>query len=122
MLKLANGAPAPPTDQPHLSQILSDHNKPRIDGKLDVDAVLFSAHPDDSAVLSELCATLSHLAVRNEFCQDIVDLGGLAFIISLLADGLDCQVSCWRLSVRASSLLNTHKRLAVVRRMSCRSL
>lgn len=49
------------------------------------------AHPENTSVLSELCATLSRLAVRNEFCQDIVDLGGLKFMITLLADSLDCQ-------------------------------
>ncbi|XP_016387254.1 armadillo repeat-containing protein 6-like, partial [Sinocyclocheilus rhinocerous] len=49
------------------------------------------AHPGNTAVLSELCATLSRLAVRNEFCQDIVDLGGLTFMITLLADSLDRQ-------------------------------
>ncbi|XP_073705398.1 armadillo repeat-containing protein 6 isoform X2 [Garra rufa] len=49
------------------------------------------AHPENKSVLSELCATLSRLAVRNEFCQDIVDLGGLNFMITLLADSLDYQ-------------------------------
>ncbi|XP_066552352.1 armadillo repeat-containing protein 6 [Amia ocellicauda] len=49
------------------------------------------AHPDNTSVLSELCGTLSRLAVRNEFCQDIVDLGGLTFMMSLLADSLDHQ-------------------------------
>ncbi|KAG1932089.1 armadillo repeat-containing protein 6 isoform X2 [Pimephales promelas] len=47
------------------------------------------AHSENTSVLSELCAALSRLAVRNEFCQDIVDLGGLNFMITLLADGLD---------------------------------
>ncbi|KAJ8366633.1 hypothetical protein AAFF_G00348320 [Aldrovandia affinis] len=50
-----------------------------------------NAHPGNPGVLSELCATLSRLAVRNEFCQDIVDLGGLSFMMDLLADGLDHQ-------------------------------
>ncbi|NXG73020.1 ARMC6 protein, partial [Baryphthengus martii] len=44
---------------------------------------------DNSSVLSELCATLSRLSVRNEFCQEIVDLGGLNFMVSLLADCVD---------------------------------
>ncbi|XP_030112909.4 armadillo repeat-containing protein 6 [Taeniopygia guttata] len=44
------------------------------------------AFRDDCGVLSELCATLSRLAVRNEFCQEIVDLGGLNFLLTLLAD------------------------------------
>ncbi|KAH0625767.1 hypothetical protein JD844_033998 [Phrynosoma platyrhinos] len=29
---------------------------------------------------AKVCATLARLSVRNEFCQDIVDLGGLNFI------------------------------------------
>ncbi|XP_019393880.1 PREDICTED: armadillo repeat-containing protein 6 [Crocodylus porosus] len=47
------------------------------------------AFPGDSSVLTELCATLSRLSVRNEFCQEIVDLGGLNFMVSLLADCID---------------------------------
>lgn len=47
------------------------------------------AHLDNTSVLSELCATLSHLAVRNEFCQDICDLGGLKLIMTLLAEGFE---------------------------------
>ncbi|XP_030921165.1 armadillo repeat-containing protein 6 [Geospiza fortis] len=47
------------------------------------------AFTDNSGVLSELCATLSRLSVRNEFCQDIVDLGGLNFMVTLLADCME---------------------------------
>ncbi|XP_071434127.1 armadillo repeat-containing protein 6 isoform X2 [Pithys albifrons albifrons] len=47
------------------------------------------AFTDNSAVLSELCATLSRLSVRNEFCQEIVDLGGLNLMVTLLADCID---------------------------------
>ncbi|KAM4552702.1 armadillo repeat-containing protein 6 isoform 1-T3 [Odontesthes bonariensis] len=50
------------------------------------------AHHDNSSVLSELCATLSRLAVRNEFCQDICDLGGLKFMMTLLADSYESAV------------------------------
>ncbi|KAL4608055.1 armadillo repeat-containing protein 6 [Arapaima gigas] len=58
------------------------------------------AHSENPIVLSELCGTLSRLAVRNEFCQDIVDLGGLKFMLSLLADSLDHQHLCyWTMSV-----------------------
>uniref|UniRef100_A0AAY4ELG7 Armadillo repeat-containing protein 6 n=1 Tax=Denticeps clupeoides TaxID=299321 RepID=A0AAY4ELG7_9TELE len=57
--------------------------------KVIIDAA--KAHPQNTSVLSELCSTLSRLAVRNEFCQDIVDLGGLNFMMSLLADSLECQ-------------------------------
>uniref|UniRef100_A0A9L0RWV7 Armadillo repeat containing 6 n=1 Tax=Equus caballus TaxID=9796 RepID=A0A9L0RWV7_HORSE len=44
------------------------------------------AFPDNPSVLSELCSTLSRLAVRNEFCQMVVDLGGLSVLVALLAD------------------------------------
>ncbi|XP_060940953.1 armadillo repeat-containing protein 6 [Limanda limanda] len=47
------------------------------------------AHPDNSSVLAELCSTLSRLAVRNEFCQDICDMGGLKFMMTLLADSYE---------------------------------
>uniref|UniRef100_A0A8D0L7W2 Armadillo repeat containing 6 n=1 Tax=Sphenodon punctatus TaxID=8508 RepID=A0A8D0L7W2_SPHPU len=49
------------------------------------------AFTDDPSVLSELCATLSRLSVRNEFCQEIVDLGGLNFMVALLADCINHQ-------------------------------
>uniref|UniRef100_A0A9L0R4C1 Armadillo repeat-containing protein 6 n=1 Tax=Equus caballus TaxID=9796 RepID=A0A9L0R4C1_HORSE len=45
-----------------------------------------TAFPDNPSVLSELCSTLSRLAVRNEFCQMVVDLGGLSVLVALLAD------------------------------------
>nr|XP_039321378.1 armadillo repeat-containing protein 6 [Saimiri boliviensis boliviensis] len=47
---------------------------------------------DNPGILSELCGTLSRLAVRNEFCQEVVDLGGLSILVSLLADCNDHQV------------------------------
>ncbi|KAG9486475.1 hypothetical protein GDO78_006707 [Eleutherodactylus coqui] len=47
---------------------------------------------DNSIVLSELCSTVARLCVRNEFCQDVVDLGGLNFMLALLADCIDHQV------------------------------
>ncbi|XP_054888461.1 armadillo repeat-containing protein 6 isoform X2 [Poeciliopsis prolifica] len=47
------------------------------------------AHLSNTSALSELCATLSRLAVRNEFCQDICDLGGLKFMMTLLADSYE---------------------------------
>ncbi|XP_078280368.1 armadillo repeat-containing protein 6 [Rhinoraja longicauda] len=49
-------------------------------------AKVFAENP---TVLRELCSTLSKLAVRNEFCQEIVDLGGLNFMVALLADCID---------------------------------
>lgn len=51
-----------------------------------------TGHLDNTSVLSELCATLSRLAVRNEFCQDICDLGGLKLMMTLLADSYESSV------------------------------
>lgn len=51
-----------------------------------------TAFPDNPSVLSELCSTLSHLTVRNEFCQEVVDLGGLGILVALLANCNNHQV------------------------------
>ncbi|XP_059418702.1 armadillo repeat-containing protein 6-like [Carassius carassius] len=67
----------------HARMIVQEHNG------LKVIVEAAKAHPENTSVLSELCGTLSRLAVRDEFCQDIVDLGGLRFMITLLADSLD---------------------------------
>ncbi|KAL0966444.1 hypothetical protein UPYG_G00295380 [Umbra pygmaea] len=67
----------------HAKAIVLEHNGL----KVIVDAA--KAHPDNSSVLSVLCATLCSLAVRNEFCQDICDLGGLKFMMTLLADSYE---------------------------------
>lgn len=51
-----------------------------------------TAHLNNTSVLSDICATLSCLAVRNEFCQDISDLGGLKLMLTLLADSYETSV------------------------------
>lgn len=53
---------------------------------------LSAAFPDNPSVLGELCSTLSHLTVRNEFCQEVVDLGGLGILVALLANCNNHQV------------------------------
>lgn len=53
---------------------------------------LCTAFPDNPGVLSELFSTLSRLAVRNEFCQEVIDLGGLGILVTLLTDCSDHQV------------------------------
>lgn len=67
----------------HAKMIVLEHNGL----KILIDAA--KAHLSNTSVLSELCASLSRLAVRNEFCQDICDLGGLKLIMTLLADNYD---------------------------------
>ncbi|KAM9349443.1 armadillo repeat-containing protein 6 [Symphorus nematophorus] len=64
----------------HAKMIVLEHNG------LKVLIEAAKAHLDNTSVLSEICATLSRLAVRNEFCQDICDLGGLKLMMTLLAD------------------------------------
>lgn len=54
--------------------------------------------PDNPSILSELCSTLSRLAVRNEFCQEVVDLGGLSVLVALLTDCSDHQVGVHNVS------------------------
>ncbi|XP_012730147.2 armadillo repeat-containing protein 6 [Fundulus heteroclitus] len=67
----------------HAKSIVLEHNGL----KILIEAA--KAHRSNTSVLSELCATLSRLAVRNEFCQDICDLGGLKFMMTLLADSYE---------------------------------
>uniref|UniRef100_A0A1A7YL87 Armadillo repeat containing 6 n=1 Tax=Iconisemion striatum TaxID=60296 RepID=A0A1A7YL87_9TELE len=67
----------------HAKSIVLEHNG------LKVLVEAAKAHPNNTSVLSELCATLSRLAVRNEFCQDICDLGGLKLMMTLLADSYE---------------------------------
>ncbi|XP_042353457.1 armadillo repeat-containing protein 6, partial [Plectropomus leopardus] len=67
----------------HAKMIVLEHNG------LKVLVEAAKAHLDNTSVLSELCATLSRLAVRNEFCQDICDLGGLKLMMTLLADSYE---------------------------------
>ncbi|XP_056149408.1 armadillo repeat-containing protein 6 [Lampris incognitus] len=69
----------------HAKMIVLEHNG------LKVIIEAAKAHKDNISILSELCATLSRLAVRNEFCQDICDLGGLKFMMTLLADSFESQ-------------------------------
>ena len=49
----------------------------------------------DTKVLGELFLTLSRLAVRNEFCQEIMDLGGLGLMLGALEKNMDHQVMVW---------------------------
>ncbi|XP_014867981.1 PREDICTED: armadillo repeat-containing protein 6 [Poecilia mexicana] len=67
----------------HAKSIVLEHNGL----KILIEAA--QAHLSNTSALSELCATLSRLAVRNEFCQDICDLGGLKFMMTLLADSYE---------------------------------
>ncbi|CAN9503465.1 unnamed protein product [Ophioblennius macclurei] len=67
----------------HAKMIVLEHNGL----KILIEAA--KAHIDNTSVLSEICGTLSRLAVRNEFCQDICDLGGLKLMMTLLANSYE---------------------------------
>ncbi|EDQ92530.1 uncharacterized protein MONBRDRAFT_22281 [Monosiga brevicollis MX1] len=68
----------------HAKLIVSEHNAlPAILQAIET----FAA---DDAVLQELCSTLARLAVRNEYCRDIVALGGLRSVLGVLARD-DCS-------------------------------
>lgn len=47
----------------------------------------------DVGVLGELFSTLSKLAVRDEFCKEVMDLGGLKLILLTLQENLKHQVT-----------------------------
>ncbi|XP_004616888.2 armadillo repeat-containing protein 6 isoform X1 [Sorex araneus] len=49
------------------------------------------AFPNNLDLLSKLCGTLAHLTIRNNYCQEVVDLGGLALLETLLATCGDHQ-------------------------------
>ena len=55
--------------------------------------LLLTDYADDQSVLGELFLTLSKLAVRNEFCQDILELGGLDLMLQALGKSMDNQAS-----------------------------
>nr|XP_002125662.1 armadillo repeat-containing protein 6 isoform X1 [Ciona intestinalis] len=48
-------------------------------------------HASDPAISSELCLTMSKLMVRSEFCQQLVDMGGLDVILGMIDKHLERQ-------------------------------
>ncbi|XP_029380969.1 armadillo repeat-containing protein 6 [Echeneis naucrates] len=83
----------------HAKMIVLEHNGL----KILIEAA--KAHIDNISVLSELCAALSRLAVRNEFCQDICDLGGLKLMMTLLAE-------CYETAELVRQVLNALRAIA----------
>jgi len=51
---------------------------------LELLTTLLTEFESNNEVITELLPTLSRLAVRNEFCQEIVELGGLKFVSDIL--------------------------------------
>ena len=59
---------------------------------------IFSIHVSadfkaDETLLAELYQTLTSLAVRNEFCQEIMDLGGVKLMLETIEHNPSNQVS-----------------------------
>ncbi|XP_008554566.1 armadillo repeat-containing protein 6 homolog [Microplitis demolitor] len=52
---------------------------------------LLSEFKDDEAVVGDLMATLASLVVRNEFCQEVEDAGGLTFILDVMINHADTE-------------------------------
>lgn len=55
-------------------------------------SVLDVSDSSDQSIVGEVMATLGRLAVRNEFCQKIVDLGGLKYVSGAMAEHMSNQV------------------------------
>ncbi|XP_006821593.1 armadillo repeat-containing protein 6-like [Saccoglossus kowalevskii] len=67
-----------------------DHAKMIVEeGALKTILATMQEHTNDKVTMSELCASLSRLAVRNDICQEIVDLGGLKLVLKILVENND---------------------------------
>lgn len=52
-----------------------------------------AAYEDNADVLPEIFQAISRLAVRDEFCRQVLDLGGIKQILTILSVNLQHQVS-----------------------------
>lgn len=50
----------------------------------------------DTKVVGDLMITLAALIVRNEFCQEVEDAGGLKFILDIMTDYPDSEKLNWQ--------------------------
>nr|CAB3223154.1 armadillo repeat-containing protein 6 [Phallusia mammillata] len=94
----------------HIKKVVNDHKG--IERLFE----LLKVHEEDAVLAKELCLTLSNLMVRNEFCQQFVDLGGLEVINRIFNFHLEKQVvikSCITLLKAISG--NDEVKVAVVK-------
>lgn len=54
--------------------------------------ILISAHKDDLATTHELLSTLGALVVREEFCREVEECGGLSMIMDIMVNFPDDEV------------------------------
>lgn len=50
----------------------------------------------DTNVIGDLMITLAALVVRNEFCQEVEDAGGLKFILDIMTEYPDSEKLNWQ--------------------------
>jgi hypothetical protein len=53
----------------------------------------FSAHKDDLETVNELLSTLGALVVREEFCREVEECGGISIILDIMVTYPDDEVS-----------------------------
>ncbi|CAD6201268.1 GSCOCG00000069001-RA-CDS [Cotesia congregata] len=58
---------------------------------IDILTNLLSEFKDDEDVVGDLMATLASLVVRNEYCQDVEDAGGLTLILEVMINHADSE-------------------------------
>ena len=65
-------------------------------------------HVDDSELMVELFELIGRLSVRDEFCQKVLELGGVASILSALQNSISDKVyiSIFALSFAYKSFLD----------------
>ncbi|KAK9308252.1 hypothetical protein QLX08_001717 [Tetragonisca angustula] len=65
-------------------------------GALNVLTGLMPKYKKDKGVVGDLIITLAALIVRNEFCQEVEDAGGLKFVIDVMIDYPDSEKLNWQ--------------------------
>ncbi|XP_076667885.1 armadillo repeat-containing protein 6 homolog [Andrena cerasifolii] len=65
-------------------------------GALNVITGLMPRFRKDKGVVGDLMITLAALIVRNEFCQEVEDAGGLKFVIDIMIDYPDSEKLNWQ--------------------------
>ncbi|XP_066588316.1 armadillo repeat-containing protein 6 homolog [Prorops nasuta] len=65
-------------------------------GALNVITSLIPRFHKDKSVVGDLLITLASLIVRNEFCQEVEDAGGLKFILDVMIDYPDSEKLNWQ--------------------------
>ncbi|XP_011877895.1 PREDICTED: armadillo repeat-containing protein 6 homolog [Vollenhovia emeryi] len=65
-------------------------------GALDVITGLLERFKKDTKVIGDLMITLAALVVRNEFCQEVEDAGGLKFILDIMTEYPDSEKLNWQ--------------------------